>query len=287
MSARDVMLERVRQARRGRACRPPVPRAYAARARRRTRRRRGVRRARPRLPRDRRRRRATQRPPRRRCSRRTERGGSGSRRTSTRGCGPTGVELVEDEGLSPRELDGLDGALTTCAAACAVTGTIALDGGPGQGRRALTLAAGSPRLRRAGGPDRRDRARARPPPRASCGCRAPARPRLGPVCDLRHRARAGRGRPRAATARRDRRELGRGSSDDRRARGRVEAAVRLERDRDHLPGLDLARQQRHARLLEESGPLRDTVFENPDLVVLALRARGRGPARRARRLRSG
>ena len=37
------------------------------------------------------------------------------------------------------ELDGLDGALTTCAAACAVTGTIALDGGPGQGRRALTL----------------------------------------------------------------------------------------------------------------------------------------------------
>jgi L-lactate dehydrogenase complex protein LldG len=52
---------------------------------------------------------------------------------------PTGVELVEDEGLSPRQLDELDGALTTCAAACAVTGTIALDGGPGQGRRALTL----------------------------------------------------------------------------------------------------------------------------------------------------
>lgn len=52
---------------------------------------------------------------------------------------PAGVELVEDEGLSPRQLDELDGALTTCAAACAVTGTIALDGGPGQGRRALTL----------------------------------------------------------------------------------------------------------------------------------------------------
>ena len=33
----------------------------------------------------------------------------------------------------------LDGALTTCAAACAETGTIALDGGPGQGRRALSL----------------------------------------------------------------------------------------------------------------------------------------------------
>ena len=52
---------------------------------------------------------------------------------------PAGVDLVEDEGLSPLELDELDGALTTCAAACAVTGTIALDGGPGQGRRALTL----------------------------------------------------------------------------------------------------------------------------------------------------
>ena len=52
---------------------------------------------------------------------------------------PTGVELVEDDALTPQQLDELDGALTTCAAACAVTGTIALDGGPGQGRRALTL----------------------------------------------------------------------------------------------------------------------------------------------------
>ena len=52
---------------------------------------------------------------------------------------PLGVELVEDDALSPQQLDELDGALTTCAAACAVTGTIALDGGPGQGRRALTL----------------------------------------------------------------------------------------------------------------------------------------------------
>ena len=52
---------------------------------------------------------------------------------------PDGVELVEDGGLTPWELDALDGALTTCAVACADTGTIALDGGPGQGRRALTL----------------------------------------------------------------------------------------------------------------------------------------------------
>jgi len=52
---------------------------------------------------------------------------------------PGGVELVEDDGLLPLELDRLDGALTTCLAACAQTGTIALDGGAGQGRRALSL----------------------------------------------------------------------------------------------------------------------------------------------------
>ncbi len=52
---------------------------------------------------------------------------------------PAGLPVVEDDGLMPRELDALDGAVTTCAAACADTGTIALDGGPGQGRRAITL----------------------------------------------------------------------------------------------------------------------------------------------------
>jgi len=52
---------------------------------------------------------------------------------------PDGFELVEDEELAPRELDALDGALTTCAAGGAITGTLALDGGPGQGRRALSL----------------------------------------------------------------------------------------------------------------------------------------------------
>jgi L-lactate dehydrogenase complex protein LldG len=55
------------------------------------------------------------------------------------GLRPGGLTLVEDDALAPRELDALDGALTTCAAACAETGTIALDGGPGQGRRALSL----------------------------------------------------------------------------------------------------------------------------------------------------
>jgi L-lactate dehydrogenase complex protein LldG len=52
---------------------------------------------------------------------------------------PHGVELVEDASLSAAELDGLDGAVTTCSCACADTGSIALDGGAGQGRRAITL----------------------------------------------------------------------------------------------------------------------------------------------------
>ncbi|MQA76485.1 MAG: lactate utilization protein C, partial [Solirubrobacterales bacterium] len=52
---------------------------------------------------------------------------------------PPGVELIEDDGLSPAELDGLDGALTGCALAIAETGTVVLAGGPADGRRALTL----------------------------------------------------------------------------------------------------------------------------------------------------
>ena len=50
-----------------------------------------------------------------------------------------GLQLVEDAGLSVHELDGLDGALTGCAVAIAETGTFVLDGGVGQGRRALSL----------------------------------------------------------------------------------------------------------------------------------------------------
>ena len=52
---------------------------------------------------------------------------------------PEGIELVEDQGLSARDLDALDGALTGCALAIAETGTIVLDGGERSGRRALTL----------------------------------------------------------------------------------------------------------------------------------------------------
>jgi L-lactate dehydrogenase complex protein LldG len=46
---------------------------------------------------------------------------------------------VEDTGLSAAQLDTLDGALTGCALAIAETGTIVLDGGETQGRRALSL----------------------------------------------------------------------------------------------------------------------------------------------------
>jgi L-lactate dehydrogenase complex protein LldG len=45
----------------------------------------------------------------------------------------------DDPPLSARELDGVAGVITGCAAAIAETGTIILDHGPGQGRRALTL----------------------------------------------------------------------------------------------------------------------------------------------------
>ena len=55
------------------------------------------------------------------------------------GIGPDGVEIVLDEGLTPRALDGLDGVVTGCALAIADTGTIALDGGELCGRRAITL----------------------------------------------------------------------------------------------------------------------------------------------------
>jgi L-lactate dehydrogenase complex protein LldG len=54
------------------------------------------------------------------------------------GWAPTGA--VRDDGtLTHAELDGMAAVLTGCAAAAAETGTIALDGSAGQGRRAITL----------------------------------------------------------------------------------------------------------------------------------------------------
>lgn len=55
---------------------------------------------------------------------------------------PDNPELMHDSPESPlsyQDLDDSDGVITTCALAVAQTGTIILDAGKGQGRRALTL----------------------------------------------------------------------------------------------------------------------------------------------------
>ena len=52
---------------------------------------------------------------------------------------PGDLELVEDEALTPHELDALDGVITGCTLAIAETGTIVLTAAAAEGRRALTL----------------------------------------------------------------------------------------------------------------------------------------------------
>jgi L-lactate dehydrogenase complex protein LldG len=57
---------------------------------------------------------------------------------------PAGLGLevrgsVVDDGLSAAELDDLDGVVTRARLGIAETGTVVLDHGPGQGRRAITL----------------------------------------------------------------------------------------------------------------------------------------------------
>jgi L-lactate dehydrogenase complex protein LldG len=52
---------------------------------------------------------------------------------------PEELDLVEEPELSVRELDEVDGVITSSALAIARTGTIVLDGAPGQGPRRLTL----------------------------------------------------------------------------------------------------------------------------------------------------
>jgi L-lactate dehydrogenase complex protein LldG len=72
--------------------------------------------------------------------------GHGARRIAVPAGVPDGwlaaaaVERVPDEPpLSHADLDALDGVITGCAVAIAETGTIVLDAGPDQGRRALSL----------------------------------------------------------------------------------------------------------------------------------------------------
>jgi L-lactate dehydrogenase complex protein LldG len=57
---------------------------------------------------------------------------------------PAGLELdvpgaVVDDGLTHAELDAVDAVVTSAAVGIAETGTVILDHGPGQGRRAVTL----------------------------------------------------------------------------------------------------------------------------------------------------
>ena len=51
----------------------------------------------------------------------------------------TSSVVADDPPLVIADLDALDGVITGCAVAIAETGTIVLDGGAGQGRRALSL----------------------------------------------------------------------------------------------------------------------------------------------------
>ena len=71
--------------------------------------------------------------------------------------------------LTPQELDAIDAVVTTARVAIAMSGTIILDGGPGQGRRAITLVPGPARHHPDRRADRRNRRRgdrgARRPPR--------------------------------------------------------------------------------------------------------------------------
>ncbi len=57
-------------------------------------------------------------------------------------CAANGRQVVTDTApttLTPQDLDAVDAVVTTARVAIAMSGTIVLDGGPGQGRRAISL----------------------------------------------------------------------------------------------------------------------------------------------------
>ncbi len=53
--------------------------------------------------------------------------------------GASAVDWCDDDGLSPTDLDSVDAVVTTATVGIANTGTLVLDHGPGQGRRAISL----------------------------------------------------------------------------------------------------------------------------------------------------
>ena len=53
--------------------------------------------------------------------------------------GISAEKISDDPPLTKEQLDHVDGVITSCTVAIAETGTIVLDAGPGQGRRALSL----------------------------------------------------------------------------------------------------------------------------------------------------
>ena len=109
---------------------------------------------------------------------------------------PEGVELLRDAArpsLTNEELDGGDGVLTGCALGIAQTGTIVLDAGPTQGRRAPDAPARLPPVRRHGGPDSGPRPRSLRQARRDGQARRPGRNvHLRAVRHLRHRVKPGR-----------------------------------------------------------------------------------------------
>jgi len=122
---------------------------------------------------------------------------------------PSVVRIMSDE--PPRtaeQLDTVDGVITTCACAIALTGTIVLDAGPGQGRRALTLV---PDYHLVVVPSRADRRR-RPGCRRCAGSHPTTHLDQRTQRDQRHRTATGRGRARSPRARRAHRRLAAGGA---------------------------------------------------------------------------